>query len=60
MTSQATVELARVVGKAEAGKELTVKETLMLLPYAILEDIDKMHKEFSRDGKIKPRRRLQF
>lgn len=60
MISEATVELARVVGKAEAGKELSAKEVLMLLPYAILEDIDKMYEEFKRDDKIKPRRRLRF
>lgn len=57
MTSEADLELARIIGKAEAGKPLSAKEELMLLPYAILEDIDKMYEEFKRDGKIKPRRR---
>ena len=54
------VELARIVGKAEAGKKLTAKETLMLLPYLIIQDIENMEKEFRETGKIKPRRKLRF
>lgn len=56
--SSEDIELARMVGKAEAGKPLTAKEVLMLLPYAIVKDIDEMYDEFRRDGKIKLRRRL--
>lgn len=58
MNREEAVELAKVEGKAEAGKELSAKETLALLPYAILADIDAMFEEYKRDGKIKPRRRL--
>lgn len=56
--SKEYIELARIIGKAEAGKKLTARETLILLPYLILKDIDGMLEEFKRDGKIKPRRRL--
>lgn len=54
------VELAKVIGKAEAGKKLTAKEELMLLPYLIVQDIENMFKEYKETGKIKPRRRLRF
>jgi len=54
------VELAKIMGKAEARKKLTVHETLVLLPYAIVKDIDDMMEEFKRDGKIKPRRRMKW
>lgn len=58
MTSEANLELARIIGKAEAGKKLSAKEVLMLLPYAIVEDMDERIEEFRRYGKIKPRKRL--
>jgi len=35
------VELARVIGKAEAGKELSAREVLMLLPYYLLADTER-------------------
>lgn len=54
------IEVARVVGKAEAGKELTAKETLMLLPYAIIQDVENMMREYEETGKVKPRRRFRF
>lgn len=33
MDREVAVELARILGKVEAGKKLTAIETLMLLPY---------------------------
>jgi len=33
-------------------------EILEALPDAIVQDIDAMHEEFKRDGKIKPRQRF--
>ena len=56
--SETVVELARILGKLEAGKELSAKELLMILPYVIVQDVEAMLKEFKEQGKIKPRRRL--
>lgn len=57
---ETTLELARIVGKVEAGKKLTVQEMLMVLPYLILKDVEDMMEEFKQTGKIKPRRRMRF
>lgn len=56
--SRQDLELARIIGKCESGKELSAQELLMILPYTILKDIEDMFEEFKRDGKIKPRSRL--
>jgi hypothetical protein len=45
---EVAVELARVVGKAEAGKKLSAREILMLLPYYILADVDRKIEEARR------------
>lgn len=58
MNRKEAVELARIVGKAEVGKKLTARETLALLPYAIVKDVDDMMEEYEKYGKIKPRRRF--
>ena len=54
------IEVARIIGKVESGKELTAVELLELLPYAILQDIENMEREFRETGKIKPRRRFRL
>ena len=54
------LEIAKIIGKLEAGKKLTAQETLMILPYAIVEDIENMMKEFRETGNIKPRKRLRL
>ena len=55
---EASLEVARIIGKMEAGKKLTAQESLMVLPYLIVEDIENMMKEFKETGKIKRRRKL--
>ena len=60
MNRKEAVELAKIVGKAESGKKLTPHETLVLLPYAIVKDVDDMMEEYKKYGKIKPRRRLKW
>lgn len=40
MNKEVAVELARILGKLEAGKKLTAIETLMLLPYYYIHDVE--------------------
>ena len=45
MSKETSVELARIVGKVEAGKKLTAVEVLMLLPYYYLHQAEKRIEE---------------
>lgn len=46
--SETTVVLARIIGKAEAGKELSAREALMSLPYYIIQDVERKIEEARR------------
>lgn len=60
MGRENAVELARIIGKLEAGKKLSALETLKVLPYLIVKDIDDALEEYEKTGKIKPRKRLRL